>query len=105
MARILSVGPSAKHLAARNRALTQCGHEVRGADSRIRALTFVKSVPFDFIVLCDQFLPDDAAELADELRASSPGTPILILKSREIESSPEEIEAFLKIGELGSTAA
>jgi DNA-binding response OmpR family regulator len=105
MARILSVGPSAKHLAARNRALTQCGHEVRGADSRIRALTFAKSVSFDFIVLCDQFPPDSAAELAEELRASAPATPVLILKSRETESSPEEIEALLRTGELGSTAA
>jgi len=105
MARILSVGPSTKHLAARNRALTQCGHEVRGADSRIKALTFIKSVSFDFIVLCDGFLPDSAAELADELRASAPGTPILILKSRETDSSPEEIEAFLKGGKINSTAA
>jgi DNA-binding response OmpR family regulator len=105
MARILSVGPSTKHLAARNRALTQCGHQVRGADSRVKALSFVKSVSFDFIVLCDQFLPDFAAELADELRASAPGTPILILKSRETDSYPEEIEALLKGRQIGSTAA
>jgi DNA-binding response OmpR family regulator len=101
MARILSIGPSIKELAARNRALTQCGHQVRGADTPLKALAFAKSVPFDYIVLCD----DSAAELADELRASAPGTPILILKNQERSASTEELEALLRAGEISSTAA
>ena len=105
MARILSVGPSIKHLAARNRALTQCGHQVRGADTRLKAVAFAKSASFDYIVLCDQFLPAYAAELADELRTFAPGTPVLILKNREANVPPEEIEALLKAGEIDSTAA
>lgn len=105
MARILSVGPSIKHLAARNRALVQSGHEVRGADTRLKALAFAKSGSFDYIVLCDQFLPAYAAELADELRAFAPGTPVLILKSRETNAPPEEIDALLKAGRIDSAAA
>jgi DNA-binding response OmpR family regulator len=105
MARILSVGPSIKDLAARNRALTQCGHQVRGADTRLKALAFAKSVSFDYIVLSDEFFPDSATELADELRASAPGTPILILKNQEKNVSTEEIEALLRASKVGSTAA
>jgi len=105
MARILSVGPSVEHLAALNRALTHCGHQVRGADTRIKALSFVKSFKFDFIVLCDEFLPASAASFADELRASAPGTPILTLRAWETSASPEELQALLEGGQAGPIAA
>src|SRR5215472_937094 len=105
MARILSVGPSVEHLAALNRALTQCGHQVRGADTPVKALSFVKSFKFDFIVLCDDFLPASAATFADELRAAAPATPILTLTTREASASPEELQAFLEAGQIGPIAA
>ena len=104
MARILSVGPSGQHVAALNRALTQCGHQVRGADTRLKALSFAKSVKFDFIVLYDEFASASAATLADELRASAPGTPILTLSTQEMNASPEELEALLGAGQIGSIA-
>jgi DNA-binding response OmpR family regulator len=105
MARILSVCPSIDYLAALNRALTQCGHQVRGADTRVKALSFVKSFKFDFIVLCDEFLPASEATLADELRASAPGTPILTLRTEETNPSPEELEGLLASGPIDSIAA
>lgn len=105
MARILSIGPDHNVLAARNRELRLDGHHVRGAETRATALRLAKSKAFDLILLCDPLLPAYAAELADELKAVTPGTMIVILAGRATPISISEIQAMLLNRAAGSPAA
>ena len=79
MMNILSVGPDHKVLADRNRKLRGFGHDVRSAETRAGALELARFGVFDVVVICDQFLPAYAAQLADELHYVAPRTTILVL--------------------------
>jgi DNA-binding response OmpR family regulator len=95
MAKILSVGPDRNILAARNRELRNCGHHVRGAETRTAALELAQSGVFEIILLCDHFLPAYAAELAEELRAVTPRTSILVLAGRASPLTTGEIQSLI----------
>jgi DNA-binding NtrC family response regulator len=95
MAKILSVGPERNILAARNRELRNCGHHVRGAETRTAALELAKSGVFEVILLCDRFLPAYAAELAEELRTVAPRTTILVLAGRASPLTTGEIQSLI----------
>ena len=72
MAKILSIGPDHDRLLARNRELKDCGHHIRGAETRTDALELARSGVFEVILLCGQFLPAYASELAKELHIVNP---------------------------------
>jgi DNA-binding response OmpR family regulator len=95
MANILSIGPDHKILAARNRKLRAAGHRVRDAETRKLAIEAARNETFDLMLLCDQFLPAYAAQLADELGSAAPGTTILILAGRADPLSLAEIDTLL----------
>ena len=105
MAKILSIGPDRNVLATRNRELRLMGHDVRGVDTRANALALAKHGTFEFIVLCDRFLPAYAAELADELRILAPGSTILVLAGRATSLTTAEINTLLVNHRAGLRAA
>ncbi len=96
MARILSIGPDVELLTTRNRALARLGHDVSGAATRVNALTLAKSQHSDIALLCHKFLPAYASQLAKELRALMPGTPIAILLGGPDSVGIEEIEEIIR---------
>ena len=105
MARILSVGPDSDALAVRNRELQLSGHEVRSAETRSEALALAGSEPFEFILLCDRFLPAYAIQLADELKVLAPAAMIIVLAGRATPATAAEINALLSRPRSGLKAA
>jgi CheY-like chemotaxis protein len=105
MARILSVGPDHDRLAVRNGELRSYGHQVRSAETRADALDLARSGVFEIILICDQFLPAYAAQLADEFHNATPGTAILVLAGRSSRLSASEIHAWIARQVPSSVAA
>jgi len=105
MARILSIGPDSEALVVRNRELELSGHDVRSAETRSDALALAGSEPFEFILLCDRFLPAYAIHLADELKVLAPAAMIIVLAGRAIPITPSEINALLSRPTSGLKAA
>ena len=105
MAKILSVGPDHDILAARNRELRGYGHRVRSAETRADALYLARSGLFEIILICDQFLPAYAAQLADEFQKATPGTTILVLAGYSSRLSASEIHSWISRQVPGSAAA
>jgi DNA-binding NtrC family response regulator len=95
MAKILSVGPDHDILAARNRELRGYGHHVRSAETRADALYLARSGVFEVILICDQFLPAYAAQLADELQQAAPRTTILVLAGHSSPLRSGEIHTLI----------
>lgn len=104
MAKILSVGPDPTVLAPRNRELRLYGHLVRSAENRAEVMALAKTGIFDIILLCNQFLPAYAAQLADELCLVAPATRILVLAGRSTPLTADEIHALVR-KELSSSRA
>ncbi len=94
MARILSIGPNPESLTARNRALTSAGHEVRGADTRQKAIALAQAQRFDIAVLCNEFLPAYAGQLLDELRPALGAIPVITLSGGQETTIDEIDDAF-----------
>ena len=105
MANILSIGPDAKLLAARNRKLRQDGHHVRGADTRATALALAKSECFELILLCHRFQPADTAQLVEELRTHAPQAAILKLAGRTRPLTLSEIQSIIRNRAANTLAA
>lgn len=105
MAKILSIGPDPDILAERNRALVALGHEVRGAATRVDAISLAKSQRFDVVLLCNEFLPPYAGQLADELRPWLRGTKIIVLPAGPEAMSVDDIDDAVREKELRPRAA
>jgi DNA-binding response OmpR family regulator len=104
MTRILSIGPTPETLAARNRALAKSGHDVRAAATRYDAFALAKSQHFDLVLLCNEFLPAYASQLASELRQLLGDTTVIRLSAGS-ESATDEIEEVIRHQKIRPRAA
>lgn len=96
MAAILSVGPDRELLAVRNRALAQLGYDVRGAATRVDALTAARSNRFDVALLCNTFPEGYAAEFARELASLMPTTPVLHVPDGGAANTLDDIQQMIE---------